>query len=126
MRFEEKYLDVLQNIEFSILSTYREYPKISDYSVMNMLEVLINIYTSEEMGRSPRQSSLSDLEEILLENVKDICEWRLGRISMDKEIPEITSIEEIILCLKRILKSVKKFNKNGDRGYITFIIQFVK
>ena len=134
IRIEDKYTDVLQNIEFGIVMTYRDHPELSDYGVMRMLEALIDSYTAEKIGRSPRHFSLSDVEHLLLENVRRMCEWRLGRASLsnnaskDKEIvPEPKSVDEIVLCLKRILKSVNRWNKSGGRqGYLNFIIQYVQ
>ena len=134
MRVEDKYTDVLQNIEFGIVMTYQDHPELSDYGVMRMLEALIDSYTAEKIGRSPRHFPLSDVERLLLENVRRMCEWRLGRASLsddaskDKEItPEPKSVDEIVLCLKRILKSVNKWNKRGGRqGYLNFVIQYVR
>ncbi len=64
-----------------------------------------------------------------------MCEWRLGRttIGIDKNIQEEISIndsktiDEIIDCLKRILKSVNKWNKReGRQGYLKFVSQYIK
>ena len=46
MKVEEQYEDVLQNIEFAIVSSYREYPDLSDYGVMRALEALMDVYCS--------------------------------------------------------------------------------
>lgn len=133
MRVEDQYTDVLQNIELGIVMTYRDHPELSDYGLIRMLESLIDSYIAEEIGRSPRHFRLSDVERLLLENVRRMCEWRLGRASLSddasrgKEIaPEPKSVDEIVLCLKRILKSVNKWNKGaGRQGYLNFIIQYV-
>ncbi len=70
-----------------------------------------------------------------MENARRMCEWRLGRGSVTdepqkaKEIApdEAKSVDEILLCLKRILKSVKKWNRDGGRqGYLNFIVQYVR
>jgi len=99
-----------------------------------MLEALVDRYAAEKIGRPPRHFSLSDVEQALLENVRRMCEWRLGRGTLTdspekaKEIaPEPITIDEIVLCLKRIHKSVKKWNKEGGRqDYLQFVIQYVK
>jgi O6-methylguanine-DNA--protein-cysteine methyltransferase len=39
--FEEKYLDVLQNIEFGIVSVYREHPEMLDWDAFKAVEALI-------------------------------------------------------------------------------------
>jgi len=133
MRVEDQYVDVLQNIEFGIVMTYRSYPEMLDYDVIRMLEALIDKYAAEKIGRQPRGFSLSEVEQALLENVRSMCEWRLGRGTLVdnpekvKEMaPEPKTIDEIVLCLKRILKSVKTWNKEGGRqGYLKFVIQYV-
>ncbi len=132
MRVEEKYGDVLQNIEFVIVETYRSSPDLSDYSVMRALEALIDAYSGEGIGRSPRDLNLSVLERYLVEQMRLMCEWRLGRgeVPADK-VPEglgpaPIGTEEMILCLKRILKSVKRWNKEGGpQGYLNFIVEYV-
>jgi hypothetical protein len=40
--------------------------------------------------------------------------------------PEPKTVEDILLCLKLILKSVHRWNRSGgQRGYLTFIVQYV-
>ena len=134
MGVEDRYVDVLQNIEFGIVMTYRNHPEMSDYDVIRMLEALINKYAAEKIGRQPRGFSLSKVEQALLENVRRMCEWRLGRGTLVdtpekvKEMaPEPKTIDEIVLCLKRILKSVKTWNtEDGRQGYLKFVIQYVQ
>ncbi|UCE04515.1 MAG: hypothetical protein JSW07_12880 [bacterium] len=139
MLFHEKYLDVLQNIEFGIVQIYRKYPELHDYDVMNALEALIDFYVAQKIDRNPRDFFLSDRAMLVFENVKNSCEWRLGRkpieiesINMEGgEIDEIETVpkklDEIINCLKKILSSVKKWNKRGGRqGYLSFVSPFIK
>jgi hypothetical protein len=134
MKVEDQYVDVLQNIEFGIVITYRNNPGMSDPEVMRMLEALIDKYAAEKIGRPPRHFSLSELEQGLFENVRRICEWRLSRGTVTgspekarEMTPKPITIDEIVLCLKRVLKSVKRWNEDGGRrGYLDFIIQYVK
>jgi hypothetical protein len=131
--FERQYEDVLQNIEFGIIATYREHPEMADYAVMRVLEALIDGYRGEKIGRSPREFGLSDAERLMMGAVRDMCEWRLGRKSpaADTEIagegkPQPKTVDEIILCLKRVLKSVNFWNKEaGRKGYLNYVSQFV-
>jgi hypothetical protein len=132
-RVEDQYADVLQNIEFGIVATYRGHPEMSDYDVMRTLEALIDNYTAEKIGRSPRDFGLSDVERLLMDSVRVMCEWRLGRGSLPGgpassrgTAPEPKSVDEIILCLRRILKSAKRWNRDGGKqGYLNFVIQYV-
>lgn len=132
--FEDEYMDVLQNIEFAIVSTYREHTEMCDCEVMNVLEALIDKYKGEKIGRGPRDFNLTQLEQILRDAVHETCEWRLGRSETTGDLPATNELDvkpitpdEIILCLKRIFKSVKMWNREGGRqGYLHFVVQFVK
>lgn len=128
MEFEEKYEDVLQNIEFGIVAVYREKPGLTDYAVMRSLEAIIDHYVAETKGRPSKNFSLSDLESEIVQRVTSVCEWRLGHGSvagMPKVEPQ--SPDEIIQCLKRVLKSVQRWNKReGRQGYLRFVSQFVR
>jgi hypothetical protein len=134
MGIEDQYLDVLQNIEFGVVGFYRECPELSDYDVMRVLEALIDAYRAEKVGRSARNFNLSEREQDLLANVRHTCEWCLGREDLgddpEKEEdldPEPKTVDEIVLCLKRIRKSVERWNREGGRqGYLSFAAHYVK
>src|SRR5262245_66533978 len=86
MPFEEQYEDVLQNIEFAIVSTYRERPEeISDWSVEAALDALIRAYGAEQTGRAIPAARLSEPEQQLYDRVRSMCEWRLGRAQLSVE-----------------------------------------
>lgn len=134
MWVEDEYTDILQNIEFAIVDTYRQHKGMSDYDVMNALEALVDAYAGEGIGRPPRDFRLSELERHLTDEMRKMCEWRLGRgeppIDNPSEVPQPgpkpITVDEIIPCLKKILKSVKRWNKDrGRQGYLNFIIQYV-
>ena len=132
--FEDKYLDVLQNIEFGIVRIYQERPELTDWDSLDAIEALIRGYTAEVRGRSRPNIRLSDLPQLVFDSVEAMCEWRLGRerLSAEGSQPvdvemEPKTIDEIIACLKRIRKSIKRWNKVGGRqGYLNFISEFVR
>jgi hypothetical protein len=134
VRVEEQYPDVCQNIEFGIVMAYRDCPGLADANVMRALEALIDAYVAEKIGRPPRTTGLSKDEELILGNMRSMCEWRLGRkpLTRGNEGEEFSpsqpqTVDVILLCLKRILKSVKKWNREyGMRGYLSFIVRFVR
>ncbi len=139
MAFDEKYLDVLQNIEFAIVQIYRQYPELHDFEVMNALEAAIDFYAAQRINRNPREFNLSDRATLVAENVKNLCDWRLGRKSKEIDPKNLEgsekdqiemkpkNIDEIISCLKTVLGSVKKWNKQGGRqGYLNFVSPFIK
>ena len=61
MGFQETHLDVLQNIEFAVVSVYRDHSTLLDYSVMNALDALIEIYRAESRGHTLREISLTQM-----------------------------------------------------------------
>jgi hypothetical protein len=133
-KFEEKYLDVLQNIEFGIVRVYREHPELSDWDALDAIEALIRSYTAETRGRPRSNIHLSDLSQRVFNSVESLCEWRLGREQLtakDREPFELgiepKTVHEIIDCLKRVRKSIHRWNKEGGRqGYLNFVSEFVR
>jgi len=133
--FEEQYQDVLQNIEFAIVSTYRERPEeISDWSVETALDALIRAYGAEHSGRTVRPARLSEAEQMICDRVRAMCEWRLGHeqpqvegaSSILQEL-EPKTLDEIVACLKRVRVSVKRWHKSGGRrGYLDFVSMYVR
>jgi hypothetical protein len=127
MESEEKYEDVLQDMEYGIISMYRDNPGMSDYAVMRALEAVIAHYVAEKLGRVPRKFPLGDIEKEILERMIVTCDWWLGH-SQASVTPEAApkSIDEVIQCLKRILKSAQRWNKQGgNQGYLRFASQFI-
>src|SRR5262245_44389628 len=133
--FEEQYEDVLQNIEFAIVSTYRERPEeISDWSVEAALDALLRAYGAEQTARSIPAARLSEAEQQIYDRVRSMCEWRLGRaqLSVGAGQPALPKMQpktpaEILACLKRVRTSVKRWHKSGGRrGYLDFVSQYIR
>lgn len=131
--FEEEYMDVLQNIEFAIVVVYRRNRELTDYDVEKVLNELIKSYQAERRQRAVEKPAMSTSVAQIYESVHGMCEWRLGRESIEGEnldtkigVPKPITVEEIISCLKRISKSVRKWNKRaGTRGYLQYVDQFI-
>jgi hypothetical protein len=128
--FEEKYMDVLQNIEFAIISVYREHSELQDYDVEKVLNALIVFYQAEQQQRSSSQVEFKPVLQDVYERAHTMCEWRLGRerLTSDDLEMEMTplSLDEIVACLKRVRKSVQRWTKRGGRqGYLLFVNQFI-
>ena len=132
MNVEEQYLDVLQNIETAIVTAYEEDPRLLDLDVMDALDVLIRNYALEEQGVGTRTSRLSGPAQRVHDLARRICEWRLGRQPLNTADPLADrwasgdlSLAELVLCLKRIRKSVRLWNEQGGRqGYLDYVRQF--
>ena len=131
-RFEDRYTDVLQNIEFAIVSVVREHADVADSNIDRAIDGLIRTYTAEASARSAPTLPLGEYDRKIFDRVRQMCEWRLGRgdgLETEKGTvrPEPKTMEEIIACLKRIRKSVRFWNnKNGRKGYVNFIVQYVE
>lgn len=131
--FEPEYQDVLQNIEFAIVSVYREHPGLLDYGVDSALNALIVVYQAEQKHRVSRPTVLSPLAQDVFTRVHAMCEWRLGREAFTSDEPgaEIphpspVSLEEIVACLKRVRKSVRTWTQEeGQQGYLRFVSRFI-
>ena len=129
MQFEEQYEDVLQNIEFGIVSVYRDHPQMVDHTAMRALEALIDHYVAQKIGRPPKRFALEVLETVTFDRMKAMCDWRLGiEPGPNNEIRvNPLTVDEILQCLKRILKSAHHWNKqNGRRGYLDFVAKYVR
>jgi len=79
MALEDVHLDVLQNIEFAIISVYRKQHDLRDVEVMRALDALIDVYRAEARGHTPKDMSLTGPEGMVFQRTKEMCEYRLGR-----------------------------------------------
>ena len=133
MRPEEEFLDVLQNIEWAIVEEFHKDRSILDIDVRDAVTAIVRLYEAELESRGAPNAPLSDRAKRILDPVRAMCEWRLGRASeslqarFTTEAPEVpVSVEDLILCLKRIRKSIDRWNKEGGRqGYLSFVEQYV-
>jgi len=133
MKAEEEYLDILQNIEFAIIQEQRLNSNLIDMDVRDAVNALLQVYGAEERQHRPPEIELAGKPEKLFRAVKTVCEWRLGRTTelpqpdgTSEVQPEPVGVNEILICLKRIQKSIRRWNKHGGRqGYLSFVAQFV-
>lgn len=131
MGLEDTHLDVLQNIEFAIVSVYRERSDLLDYDVMRALDALIDVYRAESRGHTPKTIHLPEPESLVFQRTKDMCEFRLGRneLAIQRQAPsgEAKTVDEILACVRKIRRSVDRWNKRGgQQGYLQFVCQYVK
>jgi hypothetical protein len=133
-KFEDKYLDVLQNIEFGIVRIYQERRELTDWDASEAIQALIHHYTAEARGRSEPHTRLTELGQEVYESVATMCEFRLGRAELSTQEGQPLdqnmqpkSLDEIIACLKRVQKSIRRWHKQaGRRGYLDFVSQYVQ
>jgi hypothetical protein len=129
--FMEQHQDVLQNIESAILGVYREKRELADYQVDSALEALGRTYAGEARGKAPVLPK-NPLALEVYQAMKSMCDWRMGRENVvDEEGQPMSadgaqSVDEILVCLKRLRKSVETWSKKGgSQGYLHYISQFI-
>ncbi len=125
----QTHLDVLQNIEFVIVKTREEEFEMSDYDVMEALDGTISVYRAESRGHEPKEVTMDEPAYSVFRHLKILCEWRLGRSqdpNSQEALPALTSIDDLLACLRKVRRTVEKWNNRGGRyGYLTFISQSV-
>jgi len=128
---EEEHNDILMSIESAIVAIYRSHPELADYQVDSALEALIKTYHGEATGKKPASPS-SPLSAAIYVSVYSTCNFRLGREALYRDEQPIVldiepvSVDVILLCLKRIRKSVRLWTKEGGRqGYLNYVSQFI-
>lgn len=134
MDVEEEYLDILQNIEFAIMAVYQQDPLLVDFDVEAAVNALITNYRAESQNHEARQPNLNERAKLVFQSVGAMCEWRLGREGFVPEDGsaqgfrgEPVTLDVIGACLKRIRKSIQRWNREGGRqGYLTFVQRFVR
>ncbi len=123
--FEEQYMDVLQNIEVGLLSSVKSHPELCDHDMLRIVEHLIMHYKSQQKERSTSgPNQLTGIHQEIFQFVLFICDSRIGIASSpnDEISFDLITKEELLLCLKRIEKSIKFWTKGGGRkGYIEFV-----
>ena len=120
-------LDLLQNLEFSVVSVWRAHPEMTDYAALRAYEAAFQTYRAELRGQTPKPPGLTGLDETAFQSVRAICEFRLGR-RPEAGVPDISpvTLELLVDCLRELGKSTARHTKAGGRqGYLTFIDQFL-
>ena len=128
LKFEEQYLDVLQNIEVTIIEAYQENLELTDKDVEQVLKAIMSIYEDRNNLELIIKRVPSKLIP-LFKQLKLHCDFRLGLsalddIYLDKE--DWITKEEAVSCLQRIVCSLNTWTKKkGTRGYLNFIKRFI-
>jgi hypothetical protein len=131
MKVEDEFFDVLQNLEWAIVNEFRQDRSILDLDARDAANALVRRYEAESESRSASGAPLSDRAGRIFEAVRLICEWRLGRApAPDKSLADLgtgVNVTELVLCLKRIRKSIDYWTKrNGRQGYLDFVSEYVR
>ncbi|MEO7649182.1 MAG: hypothetical protein ABIZ80_01840 [Bryobacteraceae bacterium] len=126
---DDKYLDLLQNIEFGIIEVYRSDRSLIDIDAKDAIDGLTRHYRAEEEHRTPPVRALGERAERVFQSVQALCEWRLGRSATAGEDGESTPaapISELVRCLRKVGKSIPRWSQRGGRqGYLNFVIEYL-
>ena len=129
MKWTDDWLDILQNLGFSVVEVWRRNREMSDYSALRAYEAAFLFYRAETRGQTPNPPELNGLDADVFHAVRGICEFRLGRgecpIEGREKVPAVP-LEQIVDCLRELSKSVQRHTRIGGRqGYLTFIDGFL-
>jgi hypothetical protein len=123
-------LDVLQNLEASIVQIYCRHPEMTDYTALRVYEAAFRFYRAEQRGHAASDPpEFQRLDAAAYESVKATCEYRLGRtpcpVDGSEPIPGIP-LDKLLDCLRELVRSVDHHTKSGGRqGYLTFVKRFL-
>lgn len=118
---EDKYLDILQNIEFIIHKIYREQGNITDKHVETALDYLIEMGKAQMDLPSKFLTKLPPNVQNIVDAIDVIFEMREA-FTKNKE-----QLMDRLKCIYRILDSVRThYDPKDDCSYLDFIGQFVR
>jgi hypothetical protein len=116
MAIEDKYLDVLQNIEFGIVAEFRKDPSVLDSDALDAVNSLVRQY---DAGRSAGRLGIR--AQRIFDSVRDIVDRRMELRAGGQPL---TTKDEMVKCLKRIASSIKFWTEErGRQGYVTFVAE---
>jgi hypothetical protein len=118
---EDKYLDILQNIEFIIHKIYTEQGNITDKYVETALDYLIEMGKAQMDLPSKFLTKLPPNVQNIVDAIDAILEMREA-FTKNKE-----QLMDRLKCIYRILDSVRThYDPKDDCSYLDFIGQFVR
>ena len=131
MKVEDEFFDVLQNLEWTIVNEFRQDPTVLDLDARDAAHALVRHYEAESESRAAPGARLPERARRIFDAVRPICEWRLGRAPLPDKSPSelVTTLTaaELVLCLKRIRKSIEFWTKEGGRqGYLNYVSEYVR
>jgi hypothetical protein len=133
MQLDSDYLDFLQNMEFAVVQVYKANPGLRDPDVIRAYDRLIKYYERKKKHLPGMEVTLEGNARLVFDAVFTICEWRRkkdpgetveleGFDSSKGDVP----IVAVVRCLEKLLKSVNRWHKkDGMRGYLNFIINYI-
>lgn len=131
-RVIDEFEDVLQNIESVVVERYRTDSRLTDWDVQSAYEAMARAMRGVGDHWPPPEPRLNERALAVFHDLEPIVAWRLGRVTLeDKQgrpvpCPAVIGPDDMALCLKRLLRSLKLWNKEGGRqGYLNYIVRFL-
>ena len=115
---DDKHIDVCQNLEVGLKAQYEQNPNLTDTQCMFALENA-KIAIKKEFGYA-KNEKVTKMPE-----AQGIIEWcvDIGKQRIDK-VNNLT-LKEYVNRIEKIIKSVNRHSKYGNRGYYEFIKKYV-
>ena len=104
-RMTRDHLDVLENIEFVLVSRYREDESIDDRIIFNALKAAISGDTAEYALAESLNQDLAETHQLNSDISDDI--WRDGLLTVLQSVQRHSSL------------------RPGERGYLDFVCDFI-
>jgi hypothetical protein len=128
---DDRNLDVLQNLELAVVEVWRTHPNMTDYVAQRAYEAAFEWYRAEVRGHLPKPPSLSGLDQVTFNALKEMCELRLGRgrgeslLGAAQSLPAVP-VPLLVDCLRELRRSVERHTRlEGRQGYLKFIDGFL-
>ncbi len=117
---------VLKTIESSLIAVARSHQEMTNYTAVRAYEAAIAHYHSIARQQQPKPAKLTGLDAAAYEAVHQACESRLGKPISEEAGAALLTPEDLVSCLRRLVKSVEFWTQQGGRrGYIDFVDNFV-
>jgi hypothetical protein len=129
MKWSDENLDILQNLEFSVVQVWHSHPEMTDYAALRAYQAAFKYYRDQFRGHTATPPSLTGLDGEAFQAVFEMCEIRLGRrAGPDKKFAGIEPItlEKLVGCLRELAKSVERHTlMSGRQGYLAFVEKYL-
>ena len=117
LRTQQKYLDILHDIEECIATINADHPELDDAQVIRALRALLYAYTT---GNSV-PPALSPLATEIYADVQQVLAWRI------RDVPGSRAVFRPLLdSLECVIDSAEFWHRQGGvRGYLEYMSQFL-
>ena len=132
-RAVDEFSGVLHDLESVVNSCHHADPGLTDWDVQAAYEAMIRAVRATTDYWAPPEPRLNERALAVYRDLEPIVAWRLGRATLDDErgrpvlCTEVIGPDDMTLCLKRLVRSLKLWNKQGGRqGYLNYIEEFLE